>query len=229
VTEHPFETVHLDELERVPSFQDVTWLPIRRRLGIEAFGVNAFEGEAGKLVIEEHDETGSGGSGQQEELYVVVSGAATFTIADETTEAPAGTFVFIRDPEAKRKAVAGKDGTVILALGATRGEAFTPSAWEWIAPSIERNRAGDDEGAVAVLREGLQHLPDHPSILYNLACFEALIGKTDEALAHLERGLELDPKMRDWARKDEDFATLRGNPRFESAVAGEPETGSATA
>ena len=51
-----YESAHLDELERVPSFQDVTWLPIRRRFGIEAFGANAFEGDAGTLVIEEHDE-----------------------------------------------------------------------------------------------------------------------------------------------------------------------------
>ena len=225
----PFETVHLDDLERLPSFQDVTWLPIRRRLGIEAFGVNAFEGEAGKLLIEEHDELGTGGSGRQEELYVVVTGRATFTIAGDEVDAPRGSLVFVRDPEAKRKAVADEDGTVILALGATRGEAFTPSAWEWIAPSIERNRAGDDAGAVAVLREGLEQLPDHPSILYNLACFEALTGETDLALDHLERGLEQDPKMRDWARKDEDFTSLRGNPRFESAIAGEPEPGGAPA
>lgn len=219
----PFETIHVDELERVPSFQDVTWLPIRRRLGIEAFGVNAFESDAGKLVIEEHDELGTGGSGHQEELYVVVSGLATFTIAGDEIEAPEGSLVFVRDPGAKRKAVADEDGTIILALGGTRGEAFTPSAWEWIAPSIERSRAGDNAGATAVLREGLERLPDHPSILYNLACFEALTGKADAALDHLERGLEQDPKMRDWARQDEDFASLRGHPRFDSAVAGEPE------
>jgi tetratricopeptide (TPR) repeat protein len=224
-----YEVVHVDDLDRLPSFQDVTWLPVRRRLGIEAFGVNAFEGDAGKLVIEEHDEMGSGGSGRQEELYVVLRGAATFTIAGDEVDAAEGALVFIGDPAAKRKAVAAADGTVILALGATRGEAFTPSAWEWIAPSIERNRAGDDEGAVAVLEEGLRQLPDHPSILYNLACFEALTGKTDQALDHLERGLTQDPKMRAWARKDEDFASLRGNERFESAVAGEPEPGGSAA
>ena len=125
-----FQTANIDDLDRVPSFQGVTWLPIRRRFGIEAFGANAFAGDAGKLVIEEHDETGAGGSGAQEELYVVVTGRATFTIGGDSIDGPAGTLVFVRDPRAKRKAVADEDGTVILALGGTRGAAFTPSAWE---------------------------------------------------------------------------------------------------
>ena len=220
-----FQTAHVDDLERVPSFQGVTWLPIRRRFGIEAFGANAFAGDAGRLVIEEHDESGTGGSGAQEELYVIVTGRATFTVAGDAIDAPAGTLVFVRDPEAKRKALATEHGTVILALGGTRGEAYEPSAWEWIAPAIERQDAGDYEGAAAVVREGLARLPDHPSLLYNLACFEARSGEGEAAIEHLLRGLEIDPKMRAWAAKDEDFDSLRGDPRFESAVAGEPEPG----
>ena len=51
--------------------------PIRRRLGVRAFGVNAYTArEAGDQLIESHDETGSG-SGHHEELYVVVAGRAT--------------------------------------------------------------------------------------------------------------------------------------------------------
>lgn len=213
-----FQTAHVDDLDRVPSFQGVTWLPIRRRFGIEAFGANAFAGDAGKLVIEEHDETGTGGSGAQEELYVVVKGRATFTIGEDSIQGAAGTLVFVRDPRVKRRAVADEDGTVILALGGTRGEAFRPSAWEWIAPAIERHGAGDYEGAAAVVRDGLAVLPDHPSLLYNLACFEARAGEGEAALEHLLRGLEIDPKMRAWALKDEDFESLRADPRFKEAV-----------
>jgi hypothetical protein len=218
------EHVHVDELERRPSFQDVTWLPVRTRLGVEAFGANAFEGDAGRLVIEEHDETGGGGSGTQEELYFVLSGRAAFTVAGDEIDAPAGTFVFVRDPAAKRKAVAAEDGTVVFAFGGTRGEAFTPSAWEWVAPSIAHFKEGDLAGATASIKAGLERLPDHPSLLYNLACFETLAGEHDAALEHLEKGFAIDPKMREWARDDEDFDALRGNERFESAVAGEPET-----
>jgi hypothetical protein len=229
MTERAYQVAHLDDLDRVPSFQGVTWLPVRRRLGIEAFGVNAFEGGDGKLVIEEHDETGSGGSGTQEELYFVASGRASFTVAGDEIEAPAGTFVFVGDPTAKRQAVAAADGTVILVFGGTRGEAFTPSAWEWVAPSIGRYNAGDIEGATASIREGLERLPDQPSLLYNLACFETLSGEHAAALEHLERGVALDPKLREWAEKDTDFDALRGDPRFESAVAGKPEASGAGA
>jgi hypothetical protein len=217
-----FEALHLDDLERIESFQDVTWLPIRRQLGIEAFGVNAFEGDAGKLVVEEHDELGTGGSGTQEELYFVASGRAKFTVAGEEIPAPQGTFVFLRDPAAKRKAVAEEDGTIVLALGATRGAVFEPSAWEWLAPSIGRHKAGDYPGARDVVRAGLERLPDHPSLLYNLACFEVICGETDAALEHLARGLDLDPRMRDWAVKDEDFDAVRDDPRFTSLVTGKP-------
>src|SRR5205085_10592306 len=100
-----WETVHLDELDSIP-IAGVVWHPVRRRLGVRAFGVNAYTAEGvGKQVVEEHDETG-GGAGGHEELYLVVQGRATFTVDGETIEAPAGTIVFIRDPKLKRVALA---------------------------------------------------------------------------------------------------------------------------
>lgn len=214
----PYETAHVDELDRVPSFQDVTWLPVRRRLGIEAFGVNAFEGDAGQLVIEEHDETGTGGSGQQEELYVVLSGRATFSIAGDDVEAPAGAFVHVRDPGARRKAVALEDGTIVLALGGTRGQPYEASPWEWTALSLAPAKEGDFERARALLEEGLERHPDNSGLLYNLACYEARDGRTEAALEHLARALELDPELRGWAGKDEDLASLHDEPAFRQLV-----------
>jgi hypothetical protein len=38
--------------------------------------------------------------------------------------------VFIEDPALERVAVAEEDGTLVLAIGAERGKAFEPSAWE---------------------------------------------------------------------------------------------------
>ena len=59
--------------------------------GIQAFGINAYTAEkAGDVVVEEHDEKGDGGAGGHEELYVVVSGRARFTLAGESVDAPAG-------------------------------------------------------------------------------------------------------------------------------------------
>jgi hypothetical protein len=119
----------LDELPTLDFEDQPHWKPVRHRLGIEAFGVNAFLGsEAGTEVIEEHDELGDDGG--QEELYFVASGRATFTVDGDRVDAPAGTFVALRDPALKRVAVADEPGTVVLAVGGVRGSGFTPSAWE---------------------------------------------------------------------------------------------------
>jgi len=131
-----YDVAHLDGLERVRVGEEgLTWRPVRRRLGIGAFGVNAYTAEqAGQEVIEDHTET----SNRHEELYVVLTGHACFSLGEEHVEAPASTFVFIRDPE-------------------------------------------------------------------------------------LQRAIDLDGQLRAWARDDEDFSGLRDDPRFVSAVAGEPD------
>ena len=102
------------------------WSPIRRGLGIQAFGVNAWTArEAGATVIQEHDEDSG-----HEELYVVVGGHARFTVDGDELDAPAGTLVFIRDPKAKRGAVATEPETTVLVVGAKPGEPFRPMPWE---------------------------------------------------------------------------------------------------
>src|SRR3954452_5381063 len=64
---------------------------LRRDLGINSFGVNAFhQAAAGEEVIGEHDELGPGAN-RHEELYLVVTGSCTFTVDGETVEAPRGT------------------------------------------------------------------------------------------------------------------------------------------
>ena len=46
------------------------WIPLRRRLGIRAFGTNAYRAaSAGDLIVEDHHE-----SSGQEEIYVVMTG-----------------------------------------------------------------------------------------------------------------------------------------------------------
>ena len=124
-----WSVVRLDELPRLEADGLPPMKPVRHALGLEAFGVNAWVGdEAGVEVIEEHDELGE--DGDQEELYFVVSGRATFTVDGDRVDAPAGTFVALRDPALRRVAVAEEDGTVVLAVGAVRGRAFEPSGWE---------------------------------------------------------------------------------------------------
>ena len=112
-----YEIASLDDID-VPGLANTARsASIRRHFGIESFGVNAWAADAGDDVIGEHDEV-SGGAAQHEELYVVLSGKATFTVDGQTVDGPAGTIVFVRDPAVKRKAVADEAGTRILAIGA---------------------------------------------------------------------------------------------------------------
>src|SRR5206468_7209815 len=128
----------IDDIEPVDAGDGRTRLGVRGRLGIEAFGVNAFRAGREGQVIGEHTETGLG-SARQEELYVVLGGHAVFEIDGESVDAPAGTLVFVRDPEAKRGAVAQEEGTTVLVVGGTRGAAYEPFPPEFGEPMAAYN------------------------------------------------------------------------------------------
>jgi hypothetical protein len=86
-----YRITRLSELEQIPLDHGV-WRPIRRPLAITGFAVNAYSAEAGEPVIEPHDET-SAGAGAREELYVVASGAAIFTVDGEASRPPAARYL----------------------------------------------------------------------------------------------------------------------------------------
>ena len=202
-----WQSIRIDEIEPI-SVVDGTllWRPLRRTLDIGAFGINAYVApNAGDDVVEEHTES----TLRHEEVYVVLSGHATFMLDDTTLDAPAGTVVFIRDPLVKRHARADEAGTQVLAMGGPRDAAYEPSPWEDVFAAEPLRAAGDYEAYAAALESALEKRPDHPSTLYNLACAEALAGRAEDALTHLERAVELRPEAADWAREDEDFASLR--------------------
>lgn len=205
-----WRVARLDEIER--RGRD---LPVREHFGIQAFGVNAFTPGENGLLIGEHDEAGSG----QEELYMVLDGNATFEIDGETVDATAGTLVFVQ-PEARRKATG--DG-MILALGGTPGEPYRAVDWgeAWSFHSESMSAYGEQRyaDALAAVRGGLERMPDHPGLHYNYACFATLAGdSSDETFAHLKRSVELFPRFREQARRDDDFATVRHDARFEEAL-----------
>jgi quercetin dioxygenase-like cupin family protein len=87
--------------------------------------------QAGDLVIERHDDlAGHDDPGGSEEIYVVVRGAARFTIDGTSADVLHGGVVAVRDPALVREAVALEAGTLVLAVGGRPGVAFTPSIWE---------------------------------------------------------------------------------------------------
>ena len=129
-----YRVMQIDEVDtiRFPDEPLPDWKPLRRELGITAFGTNAYVAEqAGDLVIECHDElAGDDDPGGSEEIYVVVRGAARFTVDGTSVDVPQAGVVAVLDPALVREAVALEAGTMVLAVGGRPGIAFTPSIWE---------------------------------------------------------------------------------------------------
>ncbi|HEV2814281.1 MAG TPA: cupin domain-containing protein [Solirubrobacteraceae bacterium] len=116
---------HVGEIPAVAApVEGLTWHPVRHTLDIQSFGTNAYTAAAaGDLLVEPHDED------EFEELYVVLAGAARFTVDGETFDASAGALVLVTPPS-HRVAHATEPGAAILAVGAVPGRAFAVSGWE---------------------------------------------------------------------------------------------------
>jgi quercetin dioxygenase-like cupin family protein len=216
VSDAGYEILSIDDLGRYPTTQGSQILrPLRRRIGFHPFGVNVWVGEsAGDHVIEPHREPEG-----TEELYVVVRGRASFTVVDETFDAPVGTLVHV-PPATFREATAQEAGTTVLAMGAKEGEAFTPGAWEDFFVAYAELRAGNAELGRAAMQEALERQPDEWQGAYNAACFEALAGETEAALDYLQRALELDRReVRRYAPDDTDLDSIRDDPRYSELLA----------
>ena len=206
----PYETAHVSELEAIPITETLVWRPVRRRFDIRAFGTNMYTSEGvGRQIVEEHIE----GSGH-EELYVVVRGRATFTLDGEQVDAPAGTFVFIRDSSVRRVAIAEEEGTLVLAVGGKPGEPFQVSPWEFAFAAIPFTRAEQWDEAIPLLEAAVRERPDSGGALYNLACIESRAGRRLEALTHLQDAIRREPRLAEQARHDSDFAAIRREPGF---------------
>ncbi|MFL5958963.1 MAG: TPR end-of-group domain-containing protein [Gaiellaceae bacterium] len=201
---------HIDELARIELPDGFAWRPVRRHFGIKAFGVNAYTPGATGQVVEEHTE----GTNQHEELYLVLRGRVRFTVGEDEHELGPGQLVCVSDPSLRRAAVAVSDDATVLAVGGKPGEAHEVSAWEFSFAAAPHLREGRHEEARRVLLEGLEAKPGSASILYDLACVEALTGERDKALELLNEAVGKDERFRGYAQTDEDFASIRDDPRF---------------
>jgi hypothetical protein len=203
------KVLRLDEIEGIPVFGTLVWKPIRKTLGVTAFGINAYTAaNAGDEVVEEHTEQQLG----HEEIYAVISGRATFTVDGEEVDAPAGTLVYLDDVAQKRHAIAQEPGTTVLAIGGVPGN-HEISSWEYFFPALEPMRNGDYDTARRILEEGLTE-KDAPVMHYQLACVETLAGNRERALDELQLAVDGSDRLRGSAQTDEDFASIRDDPRF---------------
>jgi len=210
-----FAVTSVDDLERVDLGHSI-WRSVRRRLAVTGVGVNAYTADAaGAGVIEPHDEL-SAGAGAHEEVYIVIAGAARFTIAGETVEAPTGTLIRV-DVGVHREAVATADATTVLVVGGPPGAALPVSPFEYWYAAEAPYAHGDYDAAIAIAAEGLADHPENPSLNYQLACYHALAGHADAALDHLETAVRANPETARWAATDTDLDSIRQDPRFPSS------------
>ena len=209
-----YTVAHLDEIE---EFTDAGchYRPIRHHLGITAFGVTAWTADAaGDRVINEHDEDDPAAD---QELFLVLRGHAVFEVDGDRVDAPAGTLVFA-PPRAKRVASATEDGTTIIAVEGTPGNAYDARGWELWAPLAPLYQRGEYAEVADRLGALVATSPQYPMLFFNLACCESQCDRTSDALDHLRRAIELSEEFRESAKHDSDLDPIRDEPAFREMV-----------
>ena len=98
--------------------------PIRRELGVTAFGINQEEWPANADGYPEHTEEASG----QEEVYLVLAGGGRMTVDGEEIELVPGRYVLV-SPGTPRKMWPGPDGLKLVCVGSQ------PGAYEQSGPA----------------------------------------------------------------------------------------------
>jgi mannose-6-phosphate isomerase-like protein (cupin superfamily) len=125
-----FKVAHIDDMPfEEGSSPGTEWKPVRRIFDIGSFGTAlARATKAGDTLTHDHDEV----EAHHEELFLIVSGHATYRVDGQEIDAPAGTFLYVPDPATVRGVVAVEAGTTMFVVGAEPGAAFSPSDWDTV-------------------------------------------------------------------------------------------------
>ncbi len=211
-----FATARIEEIATIDDGRGTPFRAVRHHFDIRSFGVNAMvAAQAGDRLLNEHDES-EPESG--EELYVVITGHATFEFDGRSEDAPAGTFVHVQ-AGTKRTVFAREAGTTLLAVGGgPEGAPYEVTGWEIFAPLFPLFESGGYAEGAERGRELIASNPPYSALLYNTACFEARAGQADQAIEHLRLAVEIAPYLAELIREDEDFESLREQPGFEELV-----------
>jgi len=73
-------------------------------------------------------------------------------------------------------------------------------------------KAKDYTAAIESFKKAAEIIPDHPTVIYNLACMYALAGKKSEALSELSKVAEMGVIVP--AEKDNDLDSIKDTPEF---------------
>src|SRR5262249_38881874 len=82
--------------------------------------------------------------------------------------------------------------------------------------AVKAYQAKNYEECVEYLRKAIDLIPDHPTILYNLAAVCALLGRNEEALKALQTVARMGLYYR--AEQDKDFQALREDASFKAIL-----------
>jgi len=68
------------------------------------------------------------------------------------------------------------------------------------------------------MMQAMSELDDSPSwqgtVIYNMACYHAIAGQAERAIAGLRRALQLNPDLTAWSKEDPDFESVRNRPDY---------------
>jgi tetratricopeptide (TPR) repeat protein len=95
--------------------------------------------------------------------------------------------------------------------------------WPWLYLGHAQRNLGDYEAAIEATENALRvevGEKEYNKAYYNLACYNALLGRNEEAIDYLKIALENDESLKEWAREDSDLDALRDDPGFEFLVEG---------
>jgi len=101
----------------------------------------------------------------------------------------------------------------------TRNTDGNPEVAQLNKRAVAAYRRGEFNQALALTRQGYELSPHNSLVLYNLACFNALVGNKDEALAWLGKAVEAGFSAPKKIASDRDLDSLRGSPEYEAALA----------
>jgi uncharacterized cupin superfamily protein len=114
-------------IDDLPTLWDGMCKLVRAGLGLSAFGVNVLD-IGPDYVTSDHTESESG----QEELYIVLRGAASLLVGDpgreERVELTPDVMARVA-PEARRLFHTGSDGARLLIVGGAPGKAYELQEW----------------------------------------------------------------------------------------------------
>jgi tetratricopeptide (TPR) repeat protein len=88
----------------------------------------------------------------------------------------------------------------------------------WINLAYIRRRTQSLEAAAETLKRAFAVNPRNALAHFNMACYRAAQHRTAEALALLKNAVHLNPKLKELAKAEPDFATVRDLPEFQELV-----------